>query len=141
MTPDEIKAAIAADAALQALAAARDVDALVAALSAGRTRLVRVEVGNGTVLEALGLSVGNALLDVLYSSPQFRHVKPLLEQGRLRLDAPLVRAAVQAMVGQQIAAGITFEQANADALLSLAVQPDPVSADAVWIAVTDGRLE
>ena len=45
------------------------------------------------------------------------------------------------MVGQQIAAGITFEQANADALLSLAVQPDPVSADAVWIAVTDGRLE
>ena len=141
MTPDEIKAAIAADAALQALAGARDVDALVAALSAGRTRLVRVEVGNGTVLEALGLSVGNALLDVLYSSPQFRHVKPLLEQGRLRLDAPLVRATVQGMVGQQIAASITFDQSSADALLSLAVEPDPVSADAVWIAITDGRLE
>lgn len=141
MTPDEIKAAISADAALQALADARDVDALVAALSTGRTRIVRVDAGNGTVLEALGLSVGNALLDVLYSAPQFRHVKPLLEQGRLRLDAPLVRATVQAMVGQQIASSITFEQAHADALLSLAVEPDPVSADAVWIAITDGRLE
>jgi len=43
MTVDQIKAAIAADPALQALADARDVDALVAALSAGRTRFVARE--------------------------------------------------------------------------------------------------
>lgn len=98
MTVDQIKAAIAADSALQALADARDVDALVTALSAGRTRYVAREVGNGTVLEVLGLSVGNALLDLIQAQ-------------------------------------------HADALASLAQVPDPVDRTAVWVAITDGRLE
>jgi hypothetical protein len=141
MTVDQIKAAIAADSALQALADARDVDALVTALSAGRTRYVAREVGNGTVLEVLGLSVGNALLDLIQTQLTYRHVKPLLEQGRLRLDSAMVRATLQQLVGVEIAAGVTFEQQHADALVSLAQVPDPVDRTAVWVAITDGRLE
>lgn len=141
MTVDQIKAAIAADPALQALADARDVDALVAALSAGRTRFVAREVGNGTVLEVLGLSVGNALLDLIQTHPAYRHVRPLLEQGRLRVDSAMVRGTMQQLVGSQIASGVTFEQQHADALVSLAQVPDPVDRTAVWVAITDGRLE
>jgi hypothetical protein len=54
-----------------------------------RTRPMPTEVGTGTILEVLGLNVGNALLDVIYNDPRFRYVKPLVEQGRLRLDLPL----------------------------------------------------
>lgn len=141
MTVDQIKAAIAADSALQALADARDVDALVTALSAGRTRYVARDVGNGTVLEVLGLSVGNALLDLIQTQLTYRHVKPLLEQGRLRLDSAMVRATLQQLVGVEIAAGVTFQAQHADALASLAQVPDPVDRTAVWVAITDGRLE
>lgn len=141
MTVDQIKAAIAADPALQALADARDVDALVAALSAGRTRYVAREVGNGTVLEVLGLSVGNALLDLIQTHPAYRHVRPLLEQGRLRVDSAMARGTMQQLVGVEIASGVTFEQQHADALSALAKVPDPVDRAAVWIAITGGRLE
>jgi hypothetical protein len=39
------------------------------------------------------------------------------------------------LVGQQIAAGITFEQAHADAILALARVPDPINHEAVTAAV------
>lgn len=80
------------------VAARRDGD-IAAALSAGRTRLVPTEVGNGTILEVLGLDAGNALMDVINSEPAFRYVKPLVEQGRLRLDSDLVRSTLQSLAG------------------------------------------
>lgn len=83
-----------------------------------RTKLVPTEIGNGMVLSAVGLTVGNALLDVIYNAPDFRYVKPLLEQGRLDISSPLARGALDSLVG--VAEG--FEQAHADAIKNLAVR-------------------
>ena len=91
------------------------------------------EVGNGTVLEVLGLTVGNALLDVVYNTPSYRYVKPLLEQGRLILSSNLVQNTLSALVGQTIAAGVTFTQANKDALDALAFDEAKVS----WMQCQD----
>lgn len=107
-----------------------DHGAIAAALSIGRTKTVPTEIGNGLILETLGLEAGNALLDVITATPDFRHVKPLLEQGRLRIDSPLVQAALD-----QLAQAGVITQAEANALKALAVQPDPVTAYDVGYAL------
>lgn len=116
----------------------QDTQVIADALSVGRTRLVSMEIGNGLVLSTVGLEVGNALLDVIYNAPDFRHVKPLLEQGRLDISSPLARGALDSLVG--VVAG--FEQGHANALKALAEAPDPIdemtvrqacwSIDGVW---------
>jgi hypothetical protein len=83
-----------------------------------RTKLVATEIGNGTILEAIGLASGNALLDVLYTQPDFRHVKPLLEQGRLRLDSALVQLSIDGLATMNV-----ITEAEADKLKALAVVP------------------
>lgn len=83
-----------------------------------RTKLVATEIGNGTILEAIGLASGNALLDVLYTQPDFRHVKPLLEQGRLRLDSALVQLSIDGLAKMNV-----ITEAEADKLKALAVVP------------------
>lgn len=103
----------------------RDDGAIAAALSVGRTKLVPTEIGNGTILETIGLTAGNSLLDVLNTAPDFRYVKPLLEQGRLRVDSGLVRATLDTLVPS------VLTQAQADALKNLALVPDPVSSQDV----------
>lgn len=135
MTADEIRAAIAARPELLALVP--DTFALAAALSQGRTKLVPTEIGNGTILEAIGLSAGNALLDVINTAPDFRHVKPLIEQGRLRLDSALVLGTLQSLV-----AATVITQAHADALVARATAPDPVTEYEVRAAIrsADGVL-
>lgn len=107
------------------LLASRDTALIAAQLSVGRRRSVPTEIGNGAILETIGLATGNALLDLINSSPDFRHVKPLLEQGRLRVDSPLVRATLNSLVPA------VLTRAQADALLALADAPDPVSEYAV----------
>lgn len=62
-----------------------------------RIQLVPTEVGNGTILEVIGLQAGNALLDFITNAPDFRHVRPLLEQGRLRVDSALVRSTLDVL--------------------------------------------
>lgn len=104
------------------LLATRDTAQIAAALPPV-SRLVPTEIGNGTVLETLGLAVGNALLDVLYNAPDFRYVKPLLEQGRLRIDAPPARAALDGIAAAGIAAGFGAAQAEAIKALADAVTP------------------
>lgn len=104
------------------LLASRDHDAIAAAVNAGRAKPNAREIGNGTILETLGLAAGNAFLDVINTVPDFRHVKPLVEQGRLVVGSPLVQATVQSMVG----AGI-LTQAQADALCALGKDPDPLT--------------
>lgn len=107
-----------------------DHGAIAVALSAGRTRTVPTEIGNGVVLETIGLASGNALLDAIYTNPDFRYVKPLLEQGRLRIDSPLVRATLDGLTS----AGV-ITPAEADALKALAVQDNPVSSQDVTRAL------
>ena len=112
-------------ATLSPLVASRSDGAIASVLSVGRTHLVPTEVGNGTILEVLGLGVGNALMDVINSETNFRHVKPLVEQGRLRLDTALVRATLQSLVP----ALLTQTQANS--LLVRAEAPNPISVSVV----------
>jgi hypothetical protein len=92
------------------------VEALINART--RTRPVPTEVGTGTILEVLGLDAGNALLDVIYNDPKFRYVKPLVEQGRLRLDLPLTAATMGALAQAGV---ITLAQA--ESLLARAYVP------------------
>lgn len=134
MLIEDIRAAIQADAALQALIP--DTEEIAAALSDGRTRFVPTEIGVGTILEVLGLATGNSVLDAVAGNADFRHVKPLLEQGRLRLDSAFTRGVLASLVG----ALITQEQH--DALITRAQQPDPVSELDVRRAIwhDDGSL-
>lgn len=136
MTADEIRAAIAADPALQALVP--DTQAIAAALSVGRTRWKHTEIGVGTIIEVLGLAVANPVLDALYAAPDYRHVKPLLDQGRLRLDA-----VAQAGMLQPLVTGELLTQAQLDALVARAKEPAPVDEYNVRMAIynDDGSLK
>ena len=135
MTHDEIRAAISADPDLQALVP--DTEAIAAALSAGRVRYIETHIGVGTIIEALGLATANAVLDVIYTAPDYRHVKPLLDQGRLRLDSAFVRDALQSMVPSLLT------QTQRDALVARAQVADPVSEFDVRCAIynDDGSLK
>ena len=135
MTADEIRAAIAADPALQALVP--DTQAIAAALSVGRTRYVETQIGVGTIIEVLGLAAANPVLDALYAAPDYRHVKPLLDQGRLRLDV-----VAQAGMLQPLVTGGLLTQAQLDALIARAKEPAPVDEYAVRVAIynDDGSL-
>ena len=136
MTADEIRAAIAADPALQALVP--DTQAIAAALSVGRTRYVETQIGVGSIIEVLGLAAANPVLDALYAAPDYRHVKPLLDQGRLRLDA-----VAQAGMLQPLVTGGLLTQAQLDALVARAKEPAPVDEYDVRMAIynDDGSLK
>jgi hypothetical protein len=108
------------------LIAAKEHGQIAALVSAGRTRPSTREIGNGTILETIGLTHGNAMLDVIYTDPAFRHVKPLLEQGRLIIGSPLVVQTIHGMV-----AGGVIPSAAGNALLSLTTEPAPVSVQEV----------
>lgn len=114
---DEIKAKCPPD-----VLATRNDAAIAAAVSKSRTKPSTKEIGNGTILETIGLQYGNAMLDVIYNDANFRHVKPLLEQGRLIVGSPLVVATIQGMAADGV-----IPAAARDALLALTVEPDPVS--------------
>ena len=135
MTADEIRAAIAADPALQALVP--DTQAIAAALSVGRTRWKHTEIGVGTIIEVLGLAAANPVLDALYAAPDYRHVKPLLDQGRLRLDT-----VAQAGMLQPLVTGGLLAQAQLDALIARAKEAAPVAEYDVRVAIynDDGSL-
>ena len=128
MTADEIRAAIAADPALQALVP--DSQAIADALSVGRTRWKHTDIGVGTIIEVLGLAAANPVLDALYASPDYRHVKPLLDQGRLRLDV-----VGQAGMLQPLVTGGLLTQAQLDALIARAKEADPVDEYQVRVAI------
>lgn len=114
MTPEDIRAAIAASPELQALVP--NTVALANALSLGRVKLMPREIGNGLILATIGLEAGNTLLDLIANEPIYRHVRPLLEQGRLDISTPLARASIDTMVSTE----------HAIALKALAEVADPV---------------
>lgn len=115
------------------LIASRDYEAIAAAVNVGRTRPNAQEIGNGIVLEILGLDQGNAFLDMINTVADFRHVRPLLEQGRLRISSALVKATLLSMVPAVLSA----EQVNA--FLALGVDADPVSPPRVANAMDGGE--
>jgi hypothetical protein len=101
---------------------AKDCQSIAVTMSIGRVRPNAVEIGNGTILQVLGIATGNALLDILMSSAvdsPFRHVKPLLEQGRLLIGTPLVQETLSTFVPSVIS------QIQCDALCALGKEPDP----------------
>ena len=111
--------------------------AIAEILSVGRVTVRPFEIGNGLILSTIGLTSGNALLDYLGTDATFRHVKPLLEQGRLDVSSVLVRGALDGFAS----AGL-ITQGEADALKSLAETPNPIHYNAVSDAlnVAEGRL-
>jgi hypothetical protein len=135
MTPEqeeELRAMVRADQACAQPYADRDLAALAAILSQGRTRPSAVEIGNGMILQALGVEAGNKLLDHIASAAELRHVRPLLEQGRLTIGASVVQVALQSFVGLPD----VLTQTDADLLCALGLEPDPLTpqdvADALY---------
>lgn len=123
MTHDEIRAAIAADPALQAMQADGNLQGIATALTATLPPVkLPTEIGPGTVLELLGMDGGNAFLDMIDSVPAFRHVKKLVDRSALRLDLPATEAQLLQMVADNV-----LPQAAANALLTR-VQTTPAAA-------------
>lgn len=129
MTSAEILAAVQASPELTAMAQAGNTQGIADALSVGRTRLVPTEVGNGTILEVLDITKGNLLIDFIETHHDFRHVKPLVAQGRLRLDLPRTRETLRSLVPA------VLSQDDVDALLACATTPDPITHTEVGAAI------
>ena len=110
---------------------------IAAILSVGRVTTAYTEIGNGLILATIGLASGNTLLDYLATDATFRHVRPLLEQGRLDVSSALVRGALD-----QFAAGGVITQTEADVLKALAETPNPIHYNAVSDAlnIAEGRM-
>lgn len=114
--------------------ARRDCGELAALLSVGRTKVVDLNIGYGTVLEALGAENGAAFLDglaaVAASSSPVKWALKLLDRGELNIGA----AATQAQLDALASAGV-MPQAVADVLKGLAIVPDPYSIQDVILAM------
>ena len=108
-----------------ALLATRDTTAIAAAVNVGRVKANMLEIGNGSILNTIGIAAGNRLLDVINTVADYRYVKPLVDQGRLLIGSPLVQATVQNFT--TVAGGSVLTQAQADALCALGKSPDLVT--------------
>lgn len=135
MDIDEIRSAISSDE--QLMSVIPDTQAIADALSGRETYKVPFEIGAGGIIATLGLERGNALLDAIQSTPGFRHVWPMIEQGRLDLSSPLVELSLDALVQSEVISSSEMQQ-----LLSLCLRPIEVSEDDVKRAIwnDDGSL-
>lgn len=94
----------------------------------------RHDVGNGQVLEALGMERGNAFLDIIGNVPDFRHVKPLLDLGTLNIRSPLVAGALAQFVAQG-----ALTQAEAAKLLAIGQEANGPEQAAITISLPTGH--
>lgn len=135
MDIDEIRSAISSDEQLMSLIP--DTQAIADELSGRESYKVPFEIGAGGILATLGLERGNALLDAIQSTPGFRHVWPMIEQGRLDLSSLLVELGLDALVQSEVISSSEMQQ-----LLSLCLRPIEVSEDDVKRAIwnDDGSL-
>lgn len=136
MTPQEIRAAINADPALVALAQAGDMQAIANALSVGRTKPRKTEIGTGTILAAFQ-GLGGQFIDALVSIGQTnRDIHWLLEgtikRGVLDTGDAATRLGIQGLMAQEPLAPFV---PGMQALLALGVQPDPVDSGEVSAAL------
>jgi hypothetical protein len=120
-----LRDAVHANPACASALAAKDCDAIAAIMNetAVRTRPTATTLGNGTVLEVLGIPDGNTFLDFLNTTQDFRYVKPLLEQGRLEIGKTIVQQVIQSLVPA------VLTQTNADKLCAVGIEPDPYTAE------------
>ena len=102
--------------------ASKDHALIAAKVSEGRTQKNTKEVGTGTIIETIGLAAGNAFLDVINTAPDFRHVKTLVNEGRLIVSSALVGQTIDGFVTASI---LTSDQGAA--LKALGVTDAPVS--------------
>lgn len=136
MTSAQILAAIAASPALQTLATARNDAAIAAQLSVGRTATGSVPVPTfaawcaSTGLRAVIEDASNNAASPLRSASLA--IKDLLawQSGALDLSSDPVGTGNLAMLQAWVTAG-AITQAQHDALIALASQPDPVTVDQV----------
>lgn len=114
-----------------------DTSAIAVELSTRETQKVPFEIGIGLIFETLGLESGNSLLDAIQETVEFRHVYPLLAQGRLDLSSPLVEAALDMLVQAEV-----IKNSEKQMLLSLCIEPVMVSESDVKQAIwnDDGSL-
>lgn len=140
MTPDEIRAAIAADPALQALAQIRDDAAIAAALSQGRTKMVSVTTAEFASWAAV-TNLRAPLEDISKNSTSPLRSSALAALDLLRgagqtldLSSSSVGQGNHAMLDAWVTAGIV-SSGQRDMLYSMATIPDPVSTDAVSAAL------
>jgi len=135
MDISEIQRILETDIQLQALIP--DAQAIADELSGRETYKVPFEIGAGGIIATLGLERGNVLLDAVQSTPGFRHVWPMIEQGQLDLSSPLVEEALSSLVSAEV---ITIEEKLA--LMNLCTRPVAVSEDDVKKALwnDDGSL-
>lgn len=129
MTPEqqaELRIQARSNPACAQALANRDLDALAAILSVGRTRPSVLEVGNGTIIEAIGIESGNRLLDHINSDASMRYVRPLLEQGRLKVGSPVAQGTIRAFA----TAGLINDD-EADKLCALGLELAPLTRDQV----------
>ena len=97
-------------------------DKLIAdTLSAGRTKLVKTEIGKLTILGTIGMVAGNALLDIIDTVDDFRHVRYPLANGWLDVANPTVRGMLDSLCSV----------GDATLLKNLAVVADPVPVEDV----------
>jgi len=118
----DVRARIATDPALAAAYADREIDVLAELLSEGRTRFNGATIGNGIILDVLGMEKGTAVLDMIHATPAYKYVITLLDQGRAEPRTTAFRGAVAALVVGQ---AITQDEANE--LLATAQEPDPLT--------------
>lgn len=125
MTPQELREAVYANPDCAPALEARDLDALATILSNDCKRPSDTKIGNGTVLDVLGMVAGTTLLRHIATAIEFEFVRPLLEQGRLEIGKPSAQLAIQGLALQGV-----ITQGAADALCALG-----------WTTSTVGRLE
>lgn len=138
MTPADIRAAIAIDQSLQALALVRSDDgAIAAALSSGRMRSRFYLVTERTVVSVLGVIAGEQFLQALESfavaTLAAEHPLAAYQSGIARQLAWLKRdgldvgnEAARSMMDALVSAG-TLNADSVSTIKALGVEPDPVS--------------
>lgn len=94
-------------------------------LSVGRTKLVKTEIGKLTIIGTIGMEAGNALLDIIDTSPDFRHVRYPLANGWLDVANPTVRGMLDMLCSAE----------NAGKIKALAELADPVTSQEVTKAL------
>ena len=115
------------------LIASRDHQAIADAVNEGRTKVSARLGGIGLVLETLGPTDGAALLDALQAQtatiPALKWAWYLIERGELDFGSTATRAMIETLVPSPAK----------EALLAVAVQPDPLTASRVANALDGGE--
>ena len=103
------------------------------ALSNGRIKLVKTEIGKLTVLSALGMEAGNALLDIIDTVDTFRHIRYPLANGWLDLADPAARAMLDTLCSAENAQKLKSLAEHADIVDEYEVRKLCWSAEGGWL--------